>query len=631
MRNPHKAVEKQPKARELGKVINQLLGRIVDKWPEITSTAMAILEGNEAKPWSATLTQLARRLTLKVMDKPSQLPKKTTKANSPLSAEVIEQWGLHTEDTDSTMIAQWIKTGAPLGFRDSIPSSGVFPKVNGPQWQDEAFRSLSRSLTGWQNYSSAVEEAEDLRDLMDDYIQRGFCHVVPTEAEAAKELRRPPILNKLGVVVKVKDGVKKSRIIWDLKESHANMACSQGERIILPRLNDVAEAAVDIFKRGSEPWIAAVDVRDAFMNIPSGEDKFATAAAIPKKDCAPSDSQSQEHEVVIFDVLVFGSASSPTIWGRYAAWLGRSLAAIVPQANIQIYVDDPCFVLPGTKQEAARSLAIILLWMDVCGYPVKLQKASGGKSIEWVGAKVDLNDKDREVHVTIPKKKIASLLEDTKKFMARPVVGSKQLRSYAGTLSFVAGLVPHLRPFLSNIWAALTSAGSANDRAKNPGKLIHTRRFKAALVWIRALLGGEPAPLRRTLRATEIQIKAEIVTDASPFGIGGVLRIDHVVVEFFALPIDPLLERKFRAKSGESKWNTLWEAVAVLTAARLWLPQLGYGATVNLKSDNLATIQMVIKGKAKSAELNVIAREFALDLALLEYRIHWISSHKHCG
>ena len=97
------------------------------------------------------------------------------------------------------------------------------------------------------------------------------------------------------------------------------------------------------------------------------------------------------------------------------------------------------------------------------------------------------------------------------------------------------------------------------------------------------------------------------------------------MVEFFALPIDTLLERKFRAKSGESKWNTLWEAVAVLTAARLWLPQLGYGATVNLKSDNLATIQMVIKGKAKSAELNVIAREFALDLALLEYRIHWIS------
>ena len=148
---------------------------------------------------------------------------------------------------------------------------------------------------------------------------------------------------------------------------------------------------------------------------------------------------------------------------------------------------------------------------------------------------------------------------------------------------------------------------------------------KKPFIWIGALLGGKPAPMRRTLKADVIDIKAEIVTDACPFGIGRLLRVDGKVVECFTAPICENLERKFKARKGESKWNTLWEAVALLTAARLWLPALGYGATVHLKSDNLATIQMIVKGKAKSAELNVVAREFAMDFALLEYRINWIS------
>ena len=61
-----------------------------------------------------------------------------------------------------------------------------------------------------------------------------------------QELGQEPILNKLGSVVKYKDGCKKSRIIWDMKESRANSVCAQGELIILPRLLDVAKAAVNV-------------------------------------------------------------------------------------------------------------------------------------------------------------------------------------------------------------------------------------------------------------------------------------------------------------------------------------------------------------------------------------------------
>ena len=547
----------------------------------------------------------------------TELPAKTARASTPLSAEVHQRWGDYTEDEDSYLLAKWLRTGAPLGFAEDIPSVGVFPVVQGPKWEDEALKSLCRGMDDWKNYSSAEEEAEELDKLMDDYVRRGFCHKAKDVAEVEQELGRKPIVNRLGMVTKIKDGIKKCRVIWDMKESQANLSCGQGERIVLPRLLDVAKSAARIYKEQLEPWIAIVDVRDAFMNVPAGRDRFATVAAVPSRT-------THEMELVVMDVLVFGSASSPTLWGRYAAWLGRTLAAIVPSAYTQIYVDDPSFVLRGPLERAAEDLAIILLWMNVAGYPIKLEKACGGKEAEWIGARIILDDEKREVQITVPETKIETLLATTNKFINKPVIGSKELRAYAGGLSFVAGLVPHLRPFLSSMWAALSSVGSANDGVHHSGKLVHTRRIKAALYWVRSLLWGAPGPLTRTLTSETIEINAEIVTDACPFGLAGILRINHQPVQYFSEDISTDLEAKFKAKRGQSKYNTLWEALAVLTACRLWLGQLGYGATVRVKTDNLATVSLLVNGKAKSQEMNMIAREFALDLALKEYRLHWV-------
>ena len=187
-------------------------------------------------------------------------------------------------------------------------------------------------------------------------------------------------------------------------------------------------------------------------------------------------------------------------------------------ATIQTYVDDPGFIVTGSLAEAARQLTRLLLSVRVAGYPIKLEKASGGKSMEWVGGKLTLQDDNREVEVSIPADKVAKLQKTTEEILAKPVVGSRLLRSYAGGLSFVAGMIPHLRPFLSSMWAALGTAGRANDGVPGrAGKLIHVRRIRPALSWVKALLQGEPAPLVRTIYAEARESDAEIVTDACPF------------------------------------------------------------------------------------------------------------------
>ena len=109
-------------------------------------------------------------------------------------------------------------------------------------------------------------------------------------------------------------------------------------------------------------------------------------------------------------------------------------------------------------------------------------------------------------------------------------------------------------------------------------------------------------------------IEAEIVTDACPFGMAGILRIQHRAVEFFMTNIGPELLDKFKAQGQTSHFGI---------AARLWLKRLGYGATVRFKTDNLATVLMMTKGKGKTPEMNVVAREFSFDSATKECGIHW--------
>ena len=83
----------------------------------------------------------------------------------------------------------------------------------------------------------------------------------------------------------------------------------------------------------------------------------------------------------MFRVLVFGSASAPTVWGRFAAWLGRSAAAVAPASvRLQVYVDDPLYTVKGTGATAARDLSVALLWALAAGFPLSLGKTTGGST-----------------------------------------------------------------------------------------------------------------------------------------------------------------------------------------------------------------------------------------------------------
>ena len=606
LRNPRRALERLPRSAAAGRGIRRLLEQALHLWPELLDPAVAILRGEEPAEFNNTVVESVRSAVLTALGAPEHVRKRrrTAPANTPIQAAVLQAWGLATDDPDAEVLSEWLDNGAPLGIEQAVPTTGVFPPVSASS-QLPASQLDRRTLEGWENYPSAQQESQVLRELLADYAERGFCTLATTPEEAARLLGGTPVLNKLGVIVKDKVDsrgrpVRKARVIWDLRESRVNQACCQGERILLPRLLDVVLSLLNVYRKGGKPYLAGMDIRDAFMNIPAGADRKYTVAAVPGA-------------IVVFNTLVFGSASSPTLWGRMAAWLGRSTAAVT-NTDPQCYVDDPIFVLfgPGLGA-AAKDLAVALLWIAVAGFPTKLGKANGGKVIDWVGARIECHDDEQTVVVTLPAQKISQLAEQVEKMLNRSVVGARELRSLAGSLSFVAGLVPHLRPFLSTFWAVLTkfeltSEGKPFGKAR---KLIHTSRIAPGLRWVRALL--QAGTLRKTFLANPPHTDFEIVTDASPWGIGGILRRKGEACELFFSCLPDTVLHKFGAERGVSKFNTLWQGLALLVAFRLWLPSLPYGAVYRAKSDNLGFLRALARGSAKSPALNVLAREFALD------------------
>ena len=69
-------------------------------------------------------------------------------------------------------------------------------------------------------------------------------------------------------------------------------------------------------------------------------------------------------EYVGYEAVLFGGAGSPGVWGRAAAFLGRSGQSLfaADEARIQVYVDDPWSIWRGDAEARARNFDYLLLW-----------------------------------------------------------------------------------------------------------------------------------------------------------------------------------------------------------------------------------------------------------------------------
>ena len=286
MPNPAEAVAKVPGSVKAGSAVRQLLLGAVDH-PLVTRLVENILAGKPAEPIDSCLVDKLRDLVISLTPNGRvDLPPKTAKANTPIKPEIIKAWGVLSNDPDSELLADWLRIGAPLGFTQNIPNTGIFPPVDTDHWDTDTAESLRRPFEGWTNHPSASEWHDDLLQLVDEAHSKGFCSFFQTMKDAEEDIGMTPVLNKLGVLVKEKPSpngmVRKARLIWDMKESKINSLCNQGERILLPRVNDVVADVVKTYRTGGRPSFVAIDFQDVFHNIPSGVDRAFTTVSFER-------------------------------------------------------------------------------------------------------------------------------------------------------------------------------------------------------------------------------------------------------------------------------------------------------------------------------------------------------------
>ena len=142
--------------------------------------------------------------------------------------------------------------------------------------------------------------------------------------------------------------------------------------------------------------------------------------------------------------------------------------------------------------------------------------------------------------------------------------GLKAFQSFGGKVNFVAGIIPQVRPFADILWAAIGHA--ARTKA---GRVVLTKRVKTGVKWLHALFAGRVVDLEslHPLASGHQAVSPDAIhTDASPWGLGGVLTSNGLPVAYFADGVsnDDLV--RFDAMKGDPALNTLWETIATLAA-----------------------------------------------------------------
>ena len=595
MRNPFASLSKLPNASEAGRHLRERLESALDKFPSFVRDVDGVLRGEAMSPPPDGLVEAARGAILDLAGE------RADEGTIGLQPSIFDAYRRLSGDPDEHL-ATWLREGAPLGINRPVLSAGIFPPVPDEPVSSDYVAGLARTPTGWENYRSADDDSATATTLLERMVDQGWAEAHSHWDEVTRSLGDGVVLNKLALLSKTKsDGTVKHRLVWDLRRSGVNLAVKQGERVVLPRLSDVVADLRELAAPGNdEAFLLGTDVSEAFHQVPlHPSERQYTVAALGGR-------------YYVFKVLVFGSSSAPTVWGRYAAFLGRSTAAVVgaDPLRLQVYVDDPLYVCVAQLSRAARLFSVALLWALVLGYPLAWHKTEGGHDLRWIGAQITLHPDS--VRIRIPEDRVAELLGSTVEFLQGSVVGVRRLRTYAGVLSFFAGMVPLFRPFLASIWAALPGT---NADGVLTVRLVHTKRIRRALLWFRAFLSGVQGSLERTypLKPESVSRRFHVVTDASPWGIGGVLYFRGSPVSHFSDQLHDEDLKRFRARRGDPAFNTLWEALAILVALRCWSPLFTIGTAVTVRSDSHGSLSAMAKLSSPSPSLNLVMAELALD------------------
>ena len=450
---------------------------------------------------------------------------------SSLEWDLIGSWVDKAGDPD-TDLGEWARDGVPRGINKPVTTRGIFPHKDEERGEDEYLRDALAQMSGGQilNYASIKENLEDAKGEVERLIGLGYAERV-SEAQVKEHFSQGTV-SKLGIVVKTKDdGTKKVRLVIDMRRSGGNAKATLPEKLELPRVWD----AIEDLKASHRvhPWYPPAEAlqkhwaREFVMVDIDG--------CLPTLEHCVTPDVGQEG-YLLFKALLFGSKCAPLLWSRLAAWVARALQSCTPatQASSQVYLDDTLWLLTGTLEERNRMLAFALYTLAALGLKVSFGKGERGALVTWTGVRLHLKAPVKgvgpAVYLTLPEKLMALLVQALNSWAQKGMAPLRELRSVAGRVSWLSGVLPACRWTLSVFYAVMkereleVSQGLEERRRRErrdqrpKDHLFVVKRLEQARVWlVEYLRVAKNRPTRRIQLGEEGRTPARRASGRSCF------------------------------------------------------------------------------------------------------------------
>jgi hypothetical protein len=542
-----------------------------------------------------------------------------------VNTELLGLWVRASRDPDDLPV-QWLRHGAPAGILKEIESRGIFPRYSDEEDTTTVDPEMLRTDPDHANYSGVEGDEEVAEELLRLHIAR-YVRKFKTIEQVTAYLKGTPILSKLGVIRTVRNGVAKNRLVVDSKRSDVTASTRKFERVLLPRVLDVVHDGLDLMATAEGPvlqgenakeWEASLefmiaDFKDAFYILPNlkEERRFFVIRF--------------RGEFFVFVKTTQGSRGAPLTWARLAALVTRMTQAMIgiKQARISTYVDDPIIAVLAPKRERDRIFSMVLLLWSALDLPLSLRKAVRGYSVTWTSG--ILTPYPGGIQVQVKEAIVQDTLAMTVKLLSGNTVSRKKLRSYTGKLMHIASLIQAVRPFLTDLYAAIYSMSGHAPRG-----CIWRHQIIHVLTWVHALLQDKGSKIIRRYDLapylkTGLQVTMDL--DASPWGVGGYLTENGTIVSWFSSSLSVAEQEILGITLGDCAAQQTVEALAALVALRTWHPRWAMRRpTIRVRSDSISALTIVLKLKTKGKGPGIVAREMALDIAEANYQPH-IAEH----
>ena len=523
------------------------------------------------------------------------------------------------EDEDAEFLEEVAAKGVPLGVDEDMPRN---PKV----YEEKVKWTVEQTEDDFQdtladNYESAEENSVDIARQVREEVENGTILRL-SEEEARRRFKGRLAVAALGAVPK-ELGTTRVRLIHDGTYSvDVNRRIRVRDRMRFPLIDDAAAILRQVESEKKEKrevvrFSVLYDIARAHKLVPVREEDWGFQAfRLPGETSG---------DVYVHTRGTFGVASA-------AYWFGRVIGVVVRCSHRLmgrhmgllhlIYADDGWLTATGT-----RFWRKILTWLfiyELLEIPITWKKVRGGAEVDWIGYHLDVSNFTRGINES----KRAWITKWIDGKLEQGGVLGRELKSVLGRLSFVAGALRHVRPFLAPLfsWSSSLAGGTF---AKFPDAVVILLEFVREEVVRKPVRGLEPlASSPSDIFRVDAKAAGEEIVIGGWETWGGVPQCQ---ARWFSFKLNRRNAAWAYLKGDPFRSIATLELIGVLAAVMVLSPDAKWAegdstVTLSALTDNLGNTHVLKKFGSSRYPLSIVAMELAtqLDRRGIELDLQWV-------